>query len=162
MKKISLVCAAMFALAAMTACKSGKPTAVCGMPFSVADLTNVPREVKVSYETLQYHYQDKDSVFVGGFELGVIPIGISINAEMATNDSVLLQGEVFNLKTKEPEPYVFFFTVSKDGSSYVINKEKFVTDFDGKFSFKVSVDEAENIIAHSVAFFPLLINVKVY
>lgn len=140
--------------------ESAKPTAVCGMPFTVADLANVPPEAKVSWETLQYSY--KDSVFVGGFELGVIPIGISIKAEMTTNDSVLLQGEVFDSETEELMPYVFFFTVTKDGSTYVINKEKDVTDFDGKFSFKVSIAEAKNIIAHSVGYFPLLINTKVY
>ena len=155
-----MLCTAIVILASMTACKSGKQTAVCGMPFSIVDLADVPHEVKVSCETLQYHRQD--SVFVGGFDLGVIPIGISINAELATNDSVLLQGEVFNSKTKELEPYVFFFTVTKDGSTYVIKKEKFVTDFDGKFSFKVYVDEAENIIAYPIGFFPLLIKVNVY
>lgn len=160
MKKALVLCATLFVFAIITACKSGKPTAVCGMPFTVADLANVPPEAKVSWETLQYSY--KDSVFVGGFELGVIPIGISIKAEMATNDSVLLQGEVFDSETEEFMPYVFFFTVTKDGSTYVINKEKAVTDFDGKFSFKVSIGEAENIIAHSVGYFPLLINTKVY
>lgn len=160
MKKALVLCAALFVFAIITACKSAKPTAVCGMPFTVANLAYVPHEVEVSWETLQYSY--KDSVFVGGFELGVIPIGISIKAEMATNDSVLLQGEVFDSKTEELMPYVFFFTVTKDGSTYVINKEKDVTDFDGKFSFKVSIGEAENIIAHSVGYFPLLINTKVY
>lgn len=160
MKKALVLCATLFVFAIITACKSAKPTAVCGMPFTVVDLAYVPHEVEVSWETLQYSY--KDSVFVGGFELGVIPIGISIKAEMATNDSVLLQGEVFDSKTEELMPYVFFFTVTKDGSTYVINKEKDVTDFDGKFSFKVSIGEAENIIAHSVGYFPLLINTKVY
>ena len=155
-----MLCVAMVALATMSACKSGEPTAVCGMPFSVVDLEGVPREAKVSWETLQYSY--RDSIFVGGFDLGVVPIGISINAKMATNDSVLLQGEVFYLKTEERIPFVFFFTVTKDGNTYVINKEKFVTDFDGKFSFSVSVDEGENIIAHSFGYFPLLIKVKVY
>lgn len=159
MKKILMVFAAITTLVIMTACMSRKPMAVCGMPFTVVDL-EIPREVKISWEPLQYSY--KDSVFDGGFELGVIPIGISIAAEMATNDSILLHGEVFDSKTEELLPYVFFFTVTKNGSQFIVNKEKAVTDFDGRFSFMVSVEEARNIIAHSVGFFPLLIETKVY
>ena len=155
-----MVCAAITTIVIMTACRSRKPMGVCGLPFTTVDLEDVPREVKTSWETLQYSY--KDSVFVGGFELGVIPIGISIAAEMAANDSILLHGEVFDSKTDELLPYVFFFTVTKDGSQFIVNKEKAVTDFDGRFSFMVSVKEARSIIAHSVGFFPLLIETKVY
>ena len=155
-----MVCVMMTALVVMAACKSRKPVAMCGMPFTVVDLEDVPHEVKISSETLQYSY--KDSVFVGGFELGVIPIGISIAAEMSTNDSIMLHGEVFDSKTEELLPYVFFFTVTKNGSQFSVNSEKAVTDFDGRFSFKVSVEEARCIIAHSVGFFPLLIETKVY
>jgi hypothetical protein len=160
MKKMLMVCAAITTLVIMTACKSRKPMAVCGMPFTVVDLEDVPHEVKTSFETLQYSY--KDSVFVGGFELGVIPIGISIAAEMTTNDSLLLHGVVFDSKTEELLPYVYFFTVTKNGSRFIVNREKAVTDFDGRFSFRVSVEEARSIIAHSVGYFPLLIETNVY
>jgi len=160
MKKILMICVVLAAIVAMIACKNSKPTAVCGLPFTIADLENVPPEIKISWETLQYSY--KDSIFVGEFELGVIPIGLSIAAEMTTNDSILLHGEVFDSKTKELLPYVSFFTVTPKGSLYTINNKKAITDFDGRFSFRVSVDEARNVIAYSIGFFPLLIETKVY
>ena len=160
MRKILLVSVVVAVIVAMTACKNSKPTAVCGLPYTIVDLEGVPREIKISWESLQYSY--KDSIFVGGFELDVIPIGISIAAEMATKDSVVLHGEVFDSKTKELLPYVFFFTVTPNGSQYTINSKKAITDFDGRFSFKVSVEEAGTVIAHLWGYFPLLIETKVY
>ena len=159
--KTVTLCLVMVTIAALTACKSGKPTAVCGLPFdAITDLQNIPHMVKTSWKTLQYSYQD--SVFVSGLDSGITPLGLSINAEMSTNDSVLFQGEVFDSKTGKRMPHVFFFTVTNDGDTYIVNSEKTETDFVGKFFFKVSVDEAATIIAHSVGYYPALINVMVY